>query len=90
MSKDGTALLDLFRYDRIHHSTLDVGRSILDVHQFLFQFDRPSVWPAAGLNPGTLFVYLNFSVLMANRARAMAMIQNRTITFGSGQPFNSK
>jgi len=34
--------------------------------------------------------YLNFRVLMAISARAMAMIQNRTMTLGSGQPFNSK
>ena len=34
--------------------------------------------------------YLNFNVLMARSARAMAMIQNRTMTLGSGQPFNSK
>jgi hypothetical protein len=26
------------------------GRRALDVHQFLFRFDRPFVWPAAGLN----------------------------------------
>ncbi len=53
MSKDGIAALDLFNYDRIHHSRLDVGRSLLDVHQFLFRFDRPFVWPAAGLKPDT-------------------------------------
>ena len=47
------AALDLFNYDRIHHSTLDVGRSLLDVHQFPFRFDRPFAWPAAGLKPET-------------------------------------
>ena len=34
--------------------------------------------------------YLSLSVLMASSASAMAMIQNRTITFGSGQPLSSK
>ena len=33
------------------HSTFDVGRSMFDVHQFLFRFDRPFFWPAAGLTP---------------------------------------
>jgi hypothetical protein len=32
------------------YSMLDVGRSIFDVHQFLFRFDRPFIWSAAGLN----------------------------------------
>lgn len=31
------------------YSTFDVGRSMFDVHQFLFRFDRPYSWPAAGL-----------------------------------------
>jgi hypothetical protein len=35
------------------HSTFDVGRSMLDVHQFLFRLDRPFFWPAAGLTPDT-------------------------------------
>ena len=30
-----------FKIDRIHYSTLDVGRSMLDVHQFLFRSDGP-------------------------------------------------
>ena len=34
--------------------------------------------------------YLSLSVLIASSARAMAIIQNLTITFGSGQPFSSK
>jgi hypothetical protein len=33
------------------HSTFDVGRSMFGVHQFLFRFDRPFFWPAAGLTP---------------------------------------
>jgi hypothetical protein len=35
------------------HSTFDVGRSMFDVHQFLFRLDRPFFWPAAGLTPET-------------------------------------
>ncbi len=31
-----------------------------------------------------------FSVLIDNKASATAIIQNRTITFGSGHPFSSK
>jgi len=34
--------------------------------------------------------YLNFNVPMATNPRIMAMIQNRTMIFGSAQPFNSK
>ena len=34
--------------------------------------------------------YLNFSVLIATSPRMMPMIQNRTMIFGSAQPFNSK
>jgi len=34
--------------------------------------------------------YLNFRVLRATRARRMEMIQKRTMTFGSAQPFSSK
>ena len=34
--------------------------------------------------------YLSFSVLMATRPRMMPMIQNRTMIFGSAQPFSSK
>jgi hypothetical protein len=30
------------------HSTFDVGRSMFDVHQFLFRFDWPLFRPAAG------------------------------------------
>jgi hypothetical protein len=33
------------------HSTFDVGRSMFDVHQFLFRLDRPLFLPAAGLTP---------------------------------------
>jgi hypothetical protein len=33
--------------------TFDVGRSMFDVHKFLFRFDRPFFWPAAVLTPGT-------------------------------------
>jgi hypothetical protein len=29
------------------------GRRVFDVHQFLFRFDRPFFWPAAGLTPET-------------------------------------
>jgi len=38
------------------YSMFDVGRSMFDVHQFLFRFDRPFFWSAAGLNsePRTL------------------------------------
>jgi hypothetical protein len=36
------------------------------------------------------FTYLNFRVLMAIRLKIAAMIQNRTITFGSGHPLSSK
>ena len=36
----------------------DVGRSMFDVHQFLFRFDRPFVWPAAGLTPETFMGYI--------------------------------
>jgi hypothetical protein len=32
----------------------DVGRSMFDVRQFLFRFDRPFVWPATGLKPETI------------------------------------
>ena len=32
MSKDGIALLSLFKIDRIHYSMLDVGCSMFDVH----------------------------------------------------------
>ncbi len=35
------------------YSTFDVKRSMFDVHQFLFRFDRPFFWPAAGLTPET-------------------------------------
>ena len=34
--------------------------------------------------------YLSFNVLMDINANMMAMIQKRTITFGSGHPFSSK
>jgi len=34
--------------------------------------------------------YLSLSVLMASRARAIAIIQNLTMTFGSGHPLSSK
>ncbi len=36
MSKGGFAALNLFKTDRMPYSTLDVGRSMLDVNQFLF------------------------------------------------------
>ena len=35
-------------------------------------------------------IYLSFNVLMAISPRIRAMIQKRTITLGSAQPFNSK
>jgi hypothetical protein len=31
------------------YSTFDVGRSMFDVHQFLFRFDWPFFWPEAAL-----------------------------------------
>jgi hypothetical protein len=36
------------------------------------------------------FRYLNFNVVNANSAKTSAAIQNRTITFDSLQPSNSK
>ena len=36
------------------------------------------------------FLYRNFSVEMATRARMMVMIQKRTMIFGSATPFSSK
>ena len=36
------------------HSTFDVGRSMFDVHQFLFRLDWPLRRPAAGLKPYTI------------------------------------
>jgi hypothetical protein len=49
--KDGNASLNLFlKQTEYIHSTFDVGRSMFDVHQFLFRFDQPFFWPAAGLN----------------------------------------
>jgi hypothetical protein len=38
------------KIERIPYSMLDVQCSMFDVHQFLFRFDRPVFWPAAGLN----------------------------------------
>jgi len=43
----------------IHNSMITLtqrtmhGRRVFDVHQFLFRFDRPFFWPAAGLNSDT-------------------------------------
>jgi hypothetical protein len=37
----GEASLSLFKQTEYIHSTFDVGRSMFDVHQFLFRFDRP-------------------------------------------------
>jgi hypothetical protein len=39
------------KIDRI--PSFDVGRSTLDVHQFLFRSDWPFFWPEAALNPET-------------------------------------
>jgi len=56
MSKDGFAALSPFyKIDRIHYSMLTVrlwrvGRSMFDVHQFLFRFDWLFFKPAAALN----------------------------------------
>ncbi len=36
MTNGGIASLSRFKIDRIHYSMFDVGRSIFDVHQFLF------------------------------------------------------
>jgi hypothetical protein len=56
------------------------------------------IWNLSFMNPTFRLCHLNFSfktylifsVLMAIRPRIMPMIQNRTIIFGSAQPFNSK
>jgi hypothetical protein len=34
---------------RTHYSMFDVGRSMFDVHQFLFRLDWPFFWPEAAL-----------------------------------------
>jgi len=42
-----------FKTDGTHYSMFDVGRSVFDVHQFLFRSDWPFFWPAAPLTPDT-------------------------------------
>jgi len=39
LTNDGIASLSRFKIDRMHYSTFDVGRSMFDVHWFLF-FDQ--------------------------------------------------
>ena len=46
---DPTGRSVFFKIDRIHYSMFDVGRSMFDVHQFLFRLDWPFFWPAAAL-----------------------------------------
>ena len=41
------ASLSLFKQTEYIHSTFDVGRSMFDVHQFLFRSDWP-LFPASG------------------------------------------
>ncbi|CAB1082682.1 hypothetical protein D1AOALGA4SA_10279 [Olavius algarvensis Delta 1 endosymbiont] len=49
-------ILSKNKIDKIHYSKFDVGRSMFDVHSFLFRFDRQFVWPAAALTPEISFI----------------------------------
>jgi hypothetical protein len=53
------------KIDRIHYSMLDVQCSMFDVHQFLFRFDRPFFWPAAGLNPEPVYACLSLKFMLS-------------------------
>jgi len=44
-----------FKRTKHIHSTFDVGRSMFDVHQFLFRLNWQLFMPAAGLTPETYF-----------------------------------
>jgi hypothetical protein len=46
------ASLSLFKQTEYIHSTFDVGRSMFDVHQFLFRSDRP-FFTGGWAEPGT-------------------------------------
>jgi len=60
MSKDGIARAaqalaprvakSFLKQTEYIHSTFDAGRSMFDVHQFLFRLNRPFFWPEPALN----------------------------------------
>jgi len=53
LTNGGIASLSRFKIDRIHYSMFDVGRSMFDVHQFLFFDLTGRSRPAAALTPET-------------------------------------
>jgi hypothetical protein len=76
---------------------------VLNLGHFLFEFVSDFAFRASDFMflIGYLFsplkmtsvldmCYLSLSVLIASSASAMAIIQKRTMTFGSGQPLSSK
>jgi hypothetical protein len=57
---------------------------------FKIAFNRFFIRIPVGRLPTAGTANLIFKVTDGNQRENMAMIQNRTITFGSGHPFNSK
>ncbi len=71
-------------------SSFDVQRSMFDVRCSFFQsLLGKNNLALIGIAPYSTG-YLIFSVLREIRASVIAIIQNRTITFGSAHPLSSK
>ena len=71
----------------MEHWVIKKNGNFLDQYSVCFSFFGILV-SAFELPP--LGDYLSFSVLIAISPRMIPMIQNRTMIFGSAQPFNSK